>query len=109
MGLLFSALATEERLVAQAASPSQAELDAEFRAAVRATAPLAERIAGDSKAFRVRVQPFGPLDLIVLRASSGRHASNLRGFFLGVMGGAARIDPGPLANAWHCGPGCAAA
>ena len=108
MGLLFFSL-VEGRLVAQVGSPPQPEIDAEFRAAVRVAAPLAERIAGDSQAFRVRVQPFGPLDLLVLRATSGRYASNLRGFFLGVMGGAARIDPGPLANAWHCGPVCASA
>jgi len=87
----------------------QSQLEAEFREAAQAAIPIAESLAGNAPAFLEAVQPYGPLDLIVLHATSGAHASQLRSFFLGVVGGAARIDPAPFANQWHCGPQCAVA
>jgi hypothetical protein len=91
------------------ARPLETELGPEFHAALRAAEPSAERIADSLEAFRVMVQPFGPLDLIVLRSSTSGHASLLRSYFLGFMGRSARIDPSPLTNAWHCGERCAMA
>jgi hypothetical protein len=83
-----------------------AQVESEFRETVRAVVPLAHAVAGDTAAFLARLQPFGPLDLMVLKATSPSHASQLRNFFLGIVGGGAGIDPAPFANAWHCGPPC---
>jgi hypothetical protein len=66
----------------------------------------AKAMAGDTAAFLARVQPFGSLDLIVLRETDADRASLLRNTFLGVVGSAAGIDPGPFANRWHCGEAC---
>ena len=52
-----------------AAAPAQAELEEEFRTAARAAAPLAGSIAGDTANFLASVQPFGPLDLVILKGS----------------------------------------
>src|SRR4051812_12449939 len=74
---------------------TQSQLEAEFRESISAVVPTAEAVAGDTTAFLARVQPFGPLDLVVLKATSPKNASDLRSFFLGVLGGAAQIDPAP--------------
>ena len=89
--------------------PLTQEQDAEFRAAIDAAVPEAESIAGDTAALLARVQPFGSLDLILLRETDADRASLLRSTFLGVVGSAAGIDPGPFANRWHCGEPCAMA
>jgi hypothetical protein len=96
----------------QARSVSQAEFQAEFDASFRFAKPGAELIANDLEAFRGMVQPFGPLDLIVLRATTGGQASHVRSLFLGLMGRTAGIELDTLTdalNAWHCGEPCAAA
>lgn len=85
------------------------EEDAEFRAAIEAAIHEAEAMAGDTAAFLARVQPFGSLDLIVLRETDADRASLLRSTFLGVVGRAAGINPGPFADRWHCGEPCAMA
>jgi hypothetical protein len=95
-------------VIAAQAGPVPPKIEPEFRETVRAVASIAEAHAGDTALFRASVQPFGPYDLVVLRPSSAREVDLLRNFFLGIVGGAARIDPAPLANAWQCGP-CVAA
>lgn len=91
---------------------SQAEFQAEFEASFRFARPRAERIANDLEAFRGMTQPFGPLDLIVLRATTAKQASYLRSFYLGLMGRTAGIEQDTFTgalDAWHCGEPCAAA
>jgi hypothetical protein len=90
-------------------APTQAELDDEFRRAARAAAPLAQSFVGDTAGFLASIQPYGPLDLVILKGLTPRHSNLLRSFFLGVVGSAARIDPAPFANRWHCGHPCALA
>jgi hypothetical protein len=90
----------------QSPSVDQSTLDAEFRETARAVLPVAQAVAGDTQGFLLRVQPYGSLDLLVLRGASPDHANKLRGFFLGVVGGIANVDPAPFADRWHCGPPC---
>jgi hypothetical protein len=85
------------------------QIQAEFLESVRTIVPQAAAVAGDTAAFLARLQAFGPLELMVLKATSSNHASQLRSFFLGIVGGGAGIDPAPLTNRWHCGPPCAGA
>ncbi len=92
-----------------AAPPDSSQLEEEFRTAVRAAAPLAKSIIGDTAAFLSSVQPYGPLDLVILKGRTAPHSDLLRNTFLGMMGRAAGIHPGPLANRWHCGSPCALA
>jgi hypothetical protein len=92
-----------------APTPDQSQLADEFRTAVRAAGSLAESLAGDTAGFLSSVQPYGPLDLVILKGRTPSHSDLLRSTFLGVVGGAARINPAVFANRWHCGPPCALA
>jgi len=107
LAIIASFMAGAPVAAAQSPPVDQAKVESEFRDAVRAVIAVVQTRAGDTTIFRASVQPFGPYDLFVLRPTSARHVDQLRNFFLGIVGGAASIDPGPLANAWHCGPGCA--
>ena len=89
------------------APPDQVE--EEFRAAAEAAAPLAQSLGGDTAAFLASVQPYGPLDLVILKGRTPRQSDLLRSFFLGVVGRGAGIHPSGLANRWHCGSPCAVA
>jgi len=103
--VIYCIIATLFALGVAAAEPSLTqEQAAEFRAAIEAAIPEANAIAGDTAAFLARVQPFGALDLVVLKETDPDRASFLRNVFLGVVGRAAGINPGPIANDWHCPP-----
>jgi len=86
---------------------SDADLKREFDQSVRAAIPVAQALRSDQAGFLEAVQPYGPLDLIVEHPITGAHTSQLRDFFLGVVGGAAKFDPSSFTNQWHCGPLCA--
>lgn len=86
---------------------SEADLKREFDQSVRAAIPIAEALRSDQVGFLEAVQPYGPLDLLVQHPITGAHTSQLRDFFLGVVGGAAGLDPSSFTNQWHCGPVCA--
>ncbi len=88
---------------------SEPDLKREFDQSVRAAIPIAEALRSDQAGFLEAVQPYGPLDLLVQHPITGAHTSQLRDFFLGVVGGAARFDPSSFTNQWHCGPACATA
>ncbi len=60
---------------------------------------------GDATLFQHWVLPFAPLDLQVGKATYDE-ASSLRGFYLGFVGAAFGVNPGKLANDFHCGPDC---
>jgi hypothetical protein len=96
----------------QARPASQAEFQAEFEAAVQAATPAARSTANDPETFWRMVQPFGPLDLIVFRATTAGQASYVRSFFVGLMGRTASIELDTFKDAfdaWHCGAPCAMA
>jgi hypothetical protein len=60
---------------------------------------------GDAELFQRWILPFAPLDLQVGKATYDE-ASSLRNFYLGYVGAAFGVNPGKLANDFHCGPDC---
>jgi hypothetical protein len=114
-GVLLTATLVLSPVVASVAQgdsaqrPTDAQLEREFDDAVRAAGPLAESLAGDTAGFLSSVQPYGPLDLVILKGVTPHHSDQLRNYFLGAVGDAAQIDPSSFANRWHCGPPCALA
>jgi hypothetical protein len=60
---------------------------------------------GDANLFQHWILPFAPLDLQVGKATH-EEASSLRNFYLGYVGATFGVNPGKLANDFHCGPDC---
>jgi hypothetical protein len=79
----------------------------EFRALLSDLAPRAAATGGDVDAFVKQSLPYGPLDLTVANAANSEEAEALRNFYLGVLGGAARVDVAALAVRFQCGRDCA--
>src|SRR3954452_10455143 len=105
--LVFSPMVVSVAQRDSASRSSDAQLEGEFRNAVRAAGPLAESLVGDTTGFLSSVQPYGPLDLVILKGLTAHHSDQLRNYFLGAVGGAAQIDPSSFANRWQCGTSCA--